>query len=183
VKLRTRPSTRSQVGTVLLAVSVWVGGSVAHADNFGVTISNRGSGKCLTVSNASRLPNAPIVQSVCDTADVLGQHWIFQGPPNTAFRGVLSLDTGLCMEASGFDNGDAVTQASCDSWHAGLFWTITDLVTPTSTERVIRLQSSVMPSVCLDLENGDTHDGVPLQVWHCNSNTNNQKWNVFDALR
>ena len=28
----------------------------------------------------------------------------------------------------------------------------------------------------LDLENGDTSDGVPMQVWDCNPNTNNQRW-------
>jgi hypothetical protein len=62
VKLPTRLSTLFQAGAVLLAVSGLAGGSVAHGANFGVAISNRGSGKCLTVPNASRLANTPIVQ-------------------------------------------------------------------------------------------------------------------------
>jgi hypothetical protein len=179
VRLRTRLSALLQAGA---AVSALAGGSVAHAASFGVTISNRGTGKCLTVPNASHTSGTPIIQWICDIANVRGQHWVFQGPTNTVFRQVLSLDTGLCMEAAGFGNGAPVMAASCGSGHAGLFWTITDLVTP-RRHRVIRLQSSVMTSVCLDLENGDIHNGVPLQVWQCNSNTNNQKWNVFQASR
>jgi hypothetical protein len=181
VKLRTRLFALFQVGAGLLAVSALAGSGVAHAADFGVTISNLGTRKCLTVPNASRVSSTPIVQWICDTANVPGQHWVFQGPSNTVFRGALSLDTGLCVEASGFDNGAPVIEASCGSWHAGLFWTITDLVTPRPTSRIIRLQSSVKTSVCLDLENGDVHDGVPLQVWQCNSNTNNQKWYVTEA--
>jgi Ricin-type beta-trefoil lectin domain-like len=29
---------------------------------------------------------------------------------------------------------------------------------------------------CLDLSNGDTSDGVPMQVWDCTPNTSNQQW-------
>ena len=29
---------------------------------------------------------------------------------------------------------------------------------------------------CLDLENGDPSDGVPMQTWTCNANTYNQRW-------
>jgi hypothetical protein len=29
---------------------------------------------------------------------------------------------------------------------------------------------------CLDLENGDPSDGVPMQVWDCNASTSNQRW-------
>jgi hypothetical protein len=29
---------------------------------------------------------------------------------------------------------------------------------------------------CLDLENGDSRDGVPMQLWECNYNTGNQRW-------
>jgi len=145
-----------------------------------VTISNRGTGKCLTVPNASRTPGTPIVQWICDTDNVRGQHWVFQGKPGTIFRQVFSLDTGLCMRATGFGNGAPVVAGSCGSGDPGLFWTIIDLLPP-STRRIIRLRSSVMTSVCVDLENGDIHDGVVLQVWQCNSNTNNQKWNVFVA--
>jgi hypothetical protein len=29
---------------------------------------------------------------------------------------------------------------------------------------------------CLDLENGDPSDGVPMQAWDCNANTYNQRW-------
>jgi hypothetical protein len=179
MKFRTRLTVLLNVGVAMLAVTAFVSGGVAHATNFGVTISNRGSGKCLTVPNASTTSGTAIVQWICDTDDVRGQHWAFEGQSGTAFRQVLSLDTGLCMDATGFGNGNPVVQTSCGTGDAGLFWTITDLQPPTSTSRLIRLQSSEATSVCLDLSNGDIHNGVPMQVWQCNANTDNQKWNVF----
>jgi len=29
---------------------------------------------------------------------------------------------------------------------------------------------------CLDLQNGDTSDGVTMQAWDCNVYTSNQRW-------
>lgn len=179
MKLRSRLSVLLQAGALALAGSALAGGSVAQAANFGVTIASRASGKCLTVPDASRVPGVVVVQRICDTSSIRGQHWIFQGPVGTGSRQVRSLDTGLCLDATGFNNGDQVVQEDCGIGAAGSFFFLIDLLPPSPQRRQLRFQSSVNTSVCLDLENGDIHDGVPLQVWQCNPNTDNQKWNIF----
>jgi hypothetical protein len=176
MRLRTRLSILLQASLTLLAVGTFTTGGVAHAANNGVKIANYGTGKCLTVRNASRVSFTPIVQWICD--DIPGQHWVFQGSPG-GIRQVLNLDTGLCMEITAFQNGGAVVQASCGSGDAGLFWTITDLSAPFPQRKIIL--KSYTTNFCLDLENGGINDGLPLQVWQCNSNTNNQKWKVYAA--
>jgi hypothetical protein len=178
MKFSRRLFVFGNVIAALLTAGVLAGAGVAQAQSFGVTVSNRASGKCMTVPDANPAFGTPIVQRICDTADIRGQHWIFLGQPQTAFRQVYSLDTGQCIEATAFSNGAGVIEGSCGTGDAGLFWTLIDLGTP--THRVLRFQSSVNTSFCLDLNNGDIHDFVQLQVWQCNTSTDNQKWNVFE---
>src|SRR5262245_21925639 len=178
MKRRTRLSALLQAGAGLLAASALAGSTVAHAVE--VSISNRGTGKCLTVPNASLAHRTPIIQWICDAANVRGQRWSV--PPRKDFWRVQNLDTRQCMTFVDVSNGAAVLQFPCDErWPLQQWKPIT--LTGNSLVRpwTIRLQSLVPifdTTVCLDLENGDIHNGVPLQVWKCDSKTNNQKWNL-----
>jgi hypothetical protein len=182
MKLLTQLSALLQAGAGLLAASALAGSTVAHAVE--VSISNRGTGKCLTVPNASLADRTPIIQWICDAANVRGQRWAVPPTPKD-FGLVQNLDTRQCMTWVDFSNGAAVVQFPCDeTWFPQQWKRIT--LTGNSLVRpwTIRLQSTFkgitgeIHTVCLDLENGDIHDGVPLQVWKCDSKTNNQKWNL-----
>jgi Ricin-type beta-trefoil lectin domain len=186
MKLGTRLSALLQAGAGLLAASALAGSTVAQP--FTVSISNRGTGKCLTVPNASPAPHTPIIQWICDAANVRGQRWFVQRRlPADVWLGVQNDDTSLCMTVTDFHNGDTVVQLPCDGHSVWQQW---KPITLTGNSEVrpwtIRLQSNVplvtsagqVVTICLDLENGDIRDGVPLQVWKCDSKTNNQKWNV-----
>src|SRR5262245_56503478 len=179
MKRRTRLSALLQAGAGLLAASALAGSTVAHAVE--VSISNRGTGKCLTVPNASLAPRTPIIQWICDAANVRGQRWLVLPMPD--FWLVQNLDTSQCMTPVDFYNGAPVNQYPCyGDWSPQKWKPIT--LTGNSEVRpwTVRLQTfpRAPPPVCLDLENGDIHNGVPLQVWKCNSMTNNQKWNLFN---
>jgi hypothetical protein len=165
-----------KLSAVLLAVVIAAVMSIAdpgQAVNNGVQIWNRGSHKCVSVQGGSTAPLTPLVQEPC--ANAFGQHWIFLGDVG-GIRQLYSLDTGLCARIQSFTNAGAVVQDSCGTGDAGLFWAITDLSVPFPQRRVIFKSSTT--NFCLDLENGELWDGLPMQVWQCNSNTNNQKWDV-----
>lgn len=153
---------------MVLIAGLVIQAETASANQAGVQISNAGSGKCLTVVDGSRAVEAPVVQMPC--GDRPGQHWIFGGP-SKEFLHVQNVDTGLCLTPTGFANGDPVVQRRCDDF-ARTYWSRTEL--SGSPARII-LKSADQP-VCLDLENGDASDGVPLQVWECDPSTDNQKW-------
>src|SRR5262249_53213415 len=165
MKLRTRVSALLQAGAGLLAASALAGSTVAHAVD--VSISNRGTGKCLTVPSFT----SPVIQWICDAANVRGQRWWV--PPWPDSWQVRNLDTGQCMTAAGVYNGAAVKEGDCSVPTAWQQWKpITLTGNPEVGPWTIRLQLEGT-TVCLDLENGDIHNGVPLQVWKCNSKTNN----------
>jgi hypothetical protein len=169
-KLTGRLSVAALTG-VLAAAAVATG--TAHAANNGVLIANTGTGKCLSVQGGSTNELTPIVQMPCTGA--FGQHWIFLGSSG-GIRQVFNLDTGQCLLITGFQNFGRVVQDFCGTGDAGLFWSITEFNVPFPQKRI--LLKSYTTNFCLDLENGLPDDGLPLQVWQCNSNTNNQRWDV-----
>ncbi len=175
MKIRTRLSILLSAGAMVFATGAFTS-SAAYATNNGVEIANYGTGKCLTVQNGSLAFGAPVIQSICD--NLSGQQWIFLGT-HGGIQQVYNLRSGLCMEATSFANSAPVVQDSCGSGEAGIFWAITDLTAPFPQRKIIL--KNYTASTCLDLENGDISDGVPLQVWQCNSRTNNQLWRVDAA--
>jgi Ricin-type beta-trefoil lectin domain len=170
----TKPTVRLSVAllTGVLTGAVVAAGT-AHATSNGVLIANAGTHKCLTVQGGSTNGLTPIVQMPCTGA--FGQHWIFLGSSG-GIRQVYSLDTGQCLLITAFQNFGRVVQDFCGTGDAGLFWSITDFDVPFPQRRIL-LKSYTM-NFCLDLENGLPDDGLPLQVWQCNPNTNNQRWDV-----
>ncbi len=157
-------------------VGVVAAAGVAHAALGGIVIMNYNTQGCLTVQSGSTAPGTPIVQWRCDNR--FGQRWILEGAAG-GIREVRSLDTGLCLDITNFNNFGSVVQEDCGSGHAGLFWSFIER--PRGFyDRAITLKSYTT-NYCLDLENGDHADGVPLQVWSCNYNTNNQIWGIISV--
>ena len=119
-----------------------------------------------------------VVQSRClGQVGGTGQHWVLEGP-NLNFQQILNLETGLCLRVTDLQNFGAVVQGTC-GLHEQLngWWQLTDLPTR-APNRFIRLKVTT-GNFCLDLENGDASEGVPLQVWQCNTRTDNQIWDVL----
>ena len=162
------------LGAIVLATaSALASTGPAYAVSYGAEIYNHGSGKCVTVQNGSTAMGAPIVQEPCTSAP--GQHWVFLGQTG-GMRQIYSLDSGLCMFATNLTNASPIVQEPCS--FIDTTWSFTDLGTPLHPVRIMKIWGT---NTCLDLENGWTFDGLQLQVWSCNSNTNNQKWDVISA--
>jgi hypothetical protein len=177
---RARHATRRFViwsATLLVGVigSAVTGAGLANAVTPGVEIANVGSHKCVTALGG---PDFQVVQEPCSSG--FGQHWTFKGDANmpNAIRQVYNEDTGWCLQITSFQNAGRVGQGFCGSGDPGIFWSITNLSVPFPQRRSI--YKSYTTNFCLDLENGLLDNGLPLQVWQCNSNTNNQKWDVGD---
>jgi hypothetical protein len=130
-----------------------------------VHIVNSGSGKCLDLAEPTpvqwRCLNTPF------------EEWRFVDAFDGLFFQIVNHQTRECLAAEGDENGTPVVMEPC----APL-----DPIPPVSQLWTVpRAGSSDVVSragnfVCLDLENGDTSDGVPLQIWECNFDTNNQQW-------
>jgi len=136
-------------------------------------IFNRGSGKCVTASGGSA-----VVQQYCDS--LASQYWQEIGSPGGIVQ-FQNAATGLCLTAPYPVNGAPVGQVDCHQYPPppGQLWLLTHVTQLSPSAEVAMFQ--VFSNSCLDLENGQTQDGVPMQVWTCNPNTNNQKWDVYPA--
>ena len=142
-------------------------------------IANAGSGRCIDASYSGD-PNQSdsAVQWRC--LNTAMEEWTFT--PVYDFRGgrtdlflIVNNATGECLDGrleSIFDFSTklvpCITTDTDQAWYFGL-----------------RGQDSAGPyfqlvalfgGMCLDLENGNPSDGVPMQVWDCNPNTYNQRW-------
>jgi Ricin-type beta-trefoil lectin domain len=160
-------------GTLTLsAVVTATAGGVASADPLS-QIRNDGDSECIAAS----LSGNAITQQLCGTTP--GQRWGLIGNPFNGPVQIQNLDTGLCMNISSFSNGAPVVQVNCGEQRFTSFWTQTSLgirdVFPLAN--VLRY-SSPFANDCLDLENGQHDVGLPIQIWQCNPNTENQKWYV-----
>jgi hypothetical protein len=88
-----------------------------------------------------------------------------------------NLDTGRCAAYSSLANGAPLIQTLCGFVVGSEFWKLSHLGTDGAYQTYSFRVS--LSNYCMDLENGSTSDGVPLQVWTCNPNTNNQKWDLY----
>lgn len=172
--------TRALLGAALLACSIGVFAFAAPASaNFGYfEIMNAGSHKCLAVPNNGYETYDPIIQTTCGAYGTKWRDQYYQGPTGSGsgwIRTVQNLDGDmLCMFATGLYNGAPVAQNYC-GFGSGMFWDMGPDRYPQPTQFTVPIKQ-YGTNYCLDLENGQTQDGVPMQVWQCNPNTNNQKW-------
>jgi hypothetical protein len=162
------------ISIALTMISAILNSSVARA---GLNIMNNGTAKCLAIHSTS--PETPVVQEICSATS--GQNWT----RFTDFDGVSRLQNDasqLCMAAPDLGNGLPVVMRSCDdpstAWQRRVVDNDFDIFNLLTNDAIVIFVAGFPISLhfCLDLENGDRNSGVPLQVWLCNSQTNNQIW-------
>ena len=149
-------------GLVLGAVPA----SASIHDSPGFThLQNTGSGKCIDATD-----QGPVQWRCLNT---FNEEWQVRDLLNDNWE-LSAHSSGQCLtQEASHVNGTPVVLAPClllpsQTWH------IIDLGSINHKDVVMFLNLS--SGQCLDLENGDTSDGVPMQVWACNSSTNNQRW-------
>ncbi len=76
----------------------------------------------------------------------------------------------LCLQPSSPQEGAAVMQVTCDQANPDQRWEALNVNSSTNTFQVLNLNSQL----CLDARGGAT-DGTPVQVWPCNS-ISNERW-------
>jgi hypothetical protein len=79
------------------------------------------------------------------------------------------------MDISTFQNFGPVVQIDCGLQAFGSYWLVIDAGRFSNMVVKYRLRSA-FANYCLDLENGSAEIGMPMQVWQCNTNTDNQRW-------
>ncbi|MDQ0367302.1 serine/threonine protein kinase [Catenuloplanes indicus] len=121
----------------------------------GRAIVNAGSGKCVDVPGGDTSAGRAI------------QMWDCNGTAGQTFE--LAADgrlrtLGRCLEVTGEDDGSRLRTAACDGGWEQVFTlnAAGDLV-------------NVRVDRCVDVVDGDTANGVPLQIWQCNGGPH-QKW-------
>lgn len=160
--------------SIALTMVSWVANSsVARA---GQHIMNNGTAKCLAIHSES--PEEPVIQEEC--SETYGQNWSL-----SVLDGISRLQNtegGLCMAATGLENSSPVVMRPCDDpstgWQRRLVNMNFDIFSLLTIDVIVIeiLGFPVSVHACLDLENGNRNSGVPLQVWSCNFQTNNQVW-------
>jgi Ricin-type beta-trefoil lectin domain len=161
----------------LCATAMTVGGLVLGATPASATIRNTpgyvhlmnsGSGKCIDATDSGA------VQWRC--LNTFNEEWQFVDINGGFVLEVVSHASGECLtrEEDSAANGTPVVLAPCAPADHPL---LTQSWLPSSDPSSSHFQLiSWGFEKCLDLENGNTSDGVPMQVWDCNDNTNNQRW-------
>jgi hypothetical protein len=141
---------------------------VAHADFF-AQLANARTAKCVSAIPGS----TAILQEPCLHAP--GQGWTYVGSLADGNPFQFKSDTGLCMNIQSFNNFGAVVQVDCSLQTVGSYWTRTKV--GQLPNGVAKFQfKSAFANFCLDLENGWPDNDLPLQVWQCNTRTDNQAW-------
>ncbi len=158
--------TKIRLGLAALTVLVtgaFVAPAPADAASYYVKIVNAHSNQCITYVRSSNL----FVQEPCD-GDQWQQFLIY----SASTGGYLLYDRGICMDAPSIGNGVQVVGVFCSLTNSavGSGWTL-------NSDRTVRVNIGGWQA-CLDLENGTTLNGQPMQIWYCNPNTDNQHWNL-----
>src|SRR5690349_11119050 len=152
-------------------------------------IANVHSGKCVDAFDPGGNTNFPgfLLTQQWRCLNTPFEEWKFvpYDDPNgrTDLFQIVNNQTGQCLEIfgprngdQGAENGDPVGLNSCDPGFYGFLqaWSFGSGTQPPSGSP-FQLVNPWSGS-CLDLENGDTSDGVVMQVWACNAGTSNQRW-------
>jgi hypothetical protein len=142
---------------------------------------NTGSGKCIDATYPDNDPSAGYAQQ-WRCLNTAFEEWKFVPLPwhnrTAPVFEIVNGYTGQCLthDPNSFGNGSRIVLRPCEvndytGWQAWQFGCSGEFSQPA----VFQLQSQ-FSGRALDLENGDTSDGVPMQVWDCNPNTSNQRW-------
>jgi hypothetical protein len=135
-----------------------------------VHLMNAGSEKCIDATDAGA------VQWRCLNTTL--EEWQFQDVGSGVLYQIVNSNNGECLTAEDINvNGAMVFEAACspeDNIAKSQAWVLSNRGT-NSFGPYFSLVNMAFKG-CLDLENGDTSDGVPMQIWACNPNTNNQRW-------
>jgi len=169
--MKLRGKAPALLGAMVVSVGMIAAGAPAYASG-GVEIFNRGSGKCLATLSGSDL----VFQEVCD--GTLGQRWDLLGTPGS-IRFLRNYATNKCTHADGNFNFAEIHMIDCADppQDGGSLWLINVVPPAIPPGQIVMFQ--VFNARCLDLENGSPQSGVVMQIWTCNSSTNNQKWDVY----
>ncbi|BEI90886.1 uncharacterized protein CcaverHIS019_0309560 [Cutaneotrichosporon cavernicola] len=120
---------------------------------------NGNKGKCVDIAGGKLEPGTQV------------RIWDCNATPAQRFRlsrgngQIMVGDTALCLEAIEEKNGGQVTIGRCNRSLRQEWW-YTDDNRIAMTGR----------GLCLDLPNGQTWNGNPLQVWGCGAGNTNQVW-------
>jgi Ricin-type beta-trefoil lectin domain len=146
----------------VVAVGALVAPSPANATGYYDEIYNVHSHQCITYVRATSL----FVQEPCD-----GDTWQQFTFWSASTGGFLLNVHGVCMDAPAIGNGVQIVGVFCNLKNSqpGSGWALEG---PTIS---VNIGGWV---ACLDLENGTTLNGQPMQIWNCNPNTDNQRWDM-----
>jgi hypothetical protein len=129
-------------------------------------IWNYGSGKCID--------GGPPVQWRCLNTSF--EEWTYIDVSNDNWE-IVNQATGKCLtQTASHENGNPVVELPCGEFATQLWFV--DYPGPSDRFWPDAPLLNLSSGQCLDLENGDTSDGVPMQMWDCNPNTANQRWHV-----
>ncbi|BEJ13973.1 hypothetical protein CspHIS471_0311470 [Cutaneotrichosporon sp. HIS471] len=120
---------------------------------------NGNKGKCVGIAGGKLEPGTQV------------RIWDCNATPAQRFRvsrgngQIMVPNTLLCLEAVEEQNGGHVTIGYCDRSLRQVWWYTDD-------NRI----AMAGRGLCLDLPNGQTWNGNPLQVWSCGARNTNQVW-------
>jgi hypothetical protein len=117
--------------------------------------------------------------SLCAAAMAMGSLVLAASPVSASIHNtpgyvhLMNAGSGKCIDAT---ESGAVFQAPCspDGTDKTQHWLLNNRGT-NSAGRYFSLVNMAHKR-CLDLQNGSTADGVPMQLWFCDTTTNNQRW-------
>jgi hypothetical protein len=141
-------------------------------------IGNVRSGKCIDAFDPGGNANLLTQQWRCLNTPFAEWKFVPYDDPNgrTGLFHIVNNETGKCLEIFGYENGDPVGLDACFTGSFYDFLEVWSFGSSRQTSSGPQFQLVNQAGQCLDLENGDTSDGVVMQVWDCDANTNNQRW-------
>ena len=140
-------------------------------------LANARSGKCIDVFDPGGNANLLTRQWRCLNTPFEEWKFVPYDDPNgrTDLFKITDNETGRCLAIFGsMQNGDPVGLEPCQTDFYGVYeaWSFGSGQSSSGTFQLV----NYVTGRCLDLQNGDTSDGVVMQAWDCNVYTNNQRW-------
>jgi hypothetical protein len=150
-------------------------------------IVNAGSGKCIDATYPNNDLSAGYAQQ-WRCLNTAFEEWKFvpwfdaYGYSHPGVFQIVNGYTGQCLAPPDTEpqNGTLLTMQPCGAYGADQQAWTTAAGGPVPGYQPLVSETyganGTVGTRCLDLQNGDTSDGVPMQVWDCTPNTNNQQW-------
>jgi len=176
--MKKRAAVYSLFATAVTIGSLALGAAPASASIHNtpgyVHIVNSRSGKCIDLSYPDDSHSTDFAQQ-WRCLNTPFEEWQFvELWDNTAYQ-IVNHQTGECLAIEeAYTDGAPVLLEPCglapDNVPQSQVWGRNPNLNP------FVLSARWLTDWCLDLENGDSSDGVPMQVWECNWDTSNQRW-------